>query len=106
MSRRRDQQETRVQRPGAAKRRRPYPSESKVSIKLPKVAFALFALQGLLLTALYYNLHHSHQTLGACQVRFARLQSMRTELTDTNAKLEKSEAALAAAEARLERGKR
>jgi hypothetical protein len=54
-------------------------------------------------TSLYYELFHKYRMLGACHARLTELQTIRTQLADTNSKVDASDAALAIAESRLGR---
>ncbi|HMK78393.1 MAG TPA: hypothetical protein VK438_02030 [Xanthobacteraceae bacterium] len=66
---------------------------------LPRLATPILAFQALVVGALGYGLYHKHQSLGVCRANLAHLQEMAARIADSEAQLDKQEAALDAAAA-------
>jgi len=69
--------------------------------RLPPVAIAFLAIQGLAAGWLCYEAPHAFRLAAGCAARLDKTQQMETQAADLDAKLGKREAALDAAEAQL-----
>jgi len=73
--------------------------------KLPRFGVAILAFQALLICWLFYSYYHKGELITVCRQNFERTLRIQAQVAETEAQLDKQEADLAAAEARLNNNK-
>jgi hypothetical protein len=75
--------------------------EVRMLAKFPRFGVTLIAFQALLLCWLFYSYYHKGELITACRHNSERTLRIEAQVADAEAQLDKQEADLTAAEARL-----